>query len=352
MTTNTPLKSIVGPLLAWYTQNARDLPWRQNPTPYGVFLSEIMLQQTRVEAAIGHYLRFLAELPGFASLAAVPEDRLLKLWEGLGYYNRARNLQKAAQAVMEQYGGQLPASYEKLLTLPGVGPYTAAAVASIAFGIPAPAVDGNVLRVLSRLRADSADIAGQKTKRDAERLLAPIIPAHAAGDFTQAMMELGAVICLPNGAPLCGQCPLAQLCEAFKQQRQAQFPVKSPKKARRKENRTILLITCNGKVALQKRNKTGLLAGMWEYPSLDGHTTEPEIRAALERLGVAVHAVTPLPQTFKHIFTHVEWHMTGYRVQADCQAGSFTWAAQTDLRDTHALPSAFRGFTNLLDLAD
>jgi len=346
------LNGIAQPLLTWYRQNARSLPWRDNPTPYGVLLSEIMLQQTRVEAVREYYLRFLRELPDFASLAAVPEERLLKLWEGLGYYNRARNLQKTAQIVTKQLNGVLPASPDKLMELPGIGPYTAAAVSSIAFGIPAPAVDGNVLRVLARLRADHADIADPKTRKDAETLLRNLIPADAAGDFTQAMMELGAIVCLPNGAPLCNACPLVQMCRAYALQQQADFPVKSAKKKRRKEKRTVLLITCGGKVALQKRAKSGLLAGMWEYPSLGGNATEQDVCTALDNLGVTIREIRPLPQRFKHIFTHVEWHMAGFSIKTAQQAGPFLWVSQYELQDSYALPSAFRNFTNLLDFTD
>ncbi|WP_418706515.1 A/G-specific adenine glycosylase, partial [Anaerotruncus massiliensis (ex Liu et al. 2021)] len=264
------MEEIVEPLLGWYAENARDLPWRREVTPYRVWISEIMLQQTRVEAVKGYFARFIGALPGPAELAAVDERELLKLWEGLGYYSRARNLQKAARVIMETYGGELPASHEELLTLPGVGPYTAGAVASIAFGLPEPAVDGNVLRVLSRLTADNSDIADPAVKRAAERTVRGIIPAGRAGAFNQALMELGATVCAPNGPPACGRCPLAGLCAAHAAGNETAYPVKAAKKARRVEERTVLLLVRDELLALRRRPAKGLLAGLWELPNLPG----------------------------------------------------------------------------------
>ena len=230
------------PLLRWYQENARTLPWRGDPTPYHVWVSEIMLQQTRVAAVLEYYRRFMEALPTVAHLAAVEEDRLMKLWQGLGYYNRARNLQRAARQVVEDFGGAFPDTYEGLLGLAGVGEYTAGAIASIAFGVPVPAVDGNVLRVVSRLTGDGSDITKPDTKRRMWAALKAVLPVRAPGDFNQAMMDLGATVCLPNGAPLCEKCPAAEFCRARREGRTGELPYKPPKKARRVEERVVFLL--------------------------------------------------------------------------------------------------------------
>lgn len=238
------LEQMVEPLLFWFSQSHRDLPWRREPSPYHVWVSEVMLQQTRVEAVRPYYERFLAALPTVQALAGCPQEQLLKLWEGLGYYSRARNLQRAAQEIVRSYNGQLPASYDLLKKLPGIGDYTAGAIASIAFDLPVPAVDGNVLRVLTRVLACPDDIALPATKETFRQLLLPVEPTPGAGAFNQALMELGAVVCLPNSPPQCFVCPLQGLCLAHQQGRETDYPVKSPKKARRIEQRTLLLFDC------------------------------------------------------------------------------------------------------------
>ena len=210
------LYKIVEPLLAWYEKNRRKLPWRENVSAYRVWVSEIMLQQTRVEAVKPYFARFIDALPDVSDLADCEEEKLLKLWEGLGYYNRVRNMQKAAKTVMEEYGGQLPDDYEKLLSLKGIGSYTAGAIASIAYGIPVPAVDGNVLRIITRLTQDESDIMKQSVKKRVEQALLEVMPQKRAGVFNQALMELGATVCVPNGAPLCEACPWKEFCLAKK----------------------------------------------------------------------------------------------------------------------------------------
>ena len=255
------------PLLLWYRENARVLPWRSDPTPYRVWISEIMLQQTRVAAVLDYYRRFLEAVPTVADLAALPEDALMKLWQGLGYYSRARNLQKAARQIMESFGGVFPNTYDGIRSLAGVGDYTAGAVASIAFGLPVPAVDGNVLRVVTRITGDPGDITAPAVKRRITESLRQIIPTEAPGQFNQAMMELGATVCLPNGAPLCDRCPAAEFCRARLEDRIGQLPVKAPKKARRIERRSVYLIVSEQGVALRRRPDKGLLAGLWEYPN-------------------------------------------------------------------------------------
>ncbi len=325
-------------LLEWFRDNARTLPWRSDPTPYHVWLSEIMLQQTRVAAVLDYYRRFLDEAPNVAALASLPEDRLLKLWQGLGYYNRARNLQKAARIIMHQYGGIFPNNYEDVRALPGVGDYTAGAICSIAFGLPVPAVDGNVLRVISRIAGDDGDITSSAMKKKVANSLREIIPLHAPGHFNQALMELGATVCLPNGAPLCDRCPVRDSCAALAQNRIGQLPVKAAKKPRRIEERTIWLIFHQNKVALRRRPNKGLLANLWEFPN------EPNGPSPLDNWGIS-----PLSQQHagqaKHVFTHIEWHMSVYTVDAAGPAlpKGWVWADQNMLIQDYAIPGAFDG---------
>ena len=331
------------PLLRWYRANRRELPWRREPTPYRVWVSEIMLQQTRIEAAIPYYERFMAELPDVAALAAVPEERLLKLWEGLGYYSRARNLKKAAISVMENYGGELPAAAEELKKLPGVGDYTAGAISSIAFGRPEPAVDGNVLRVVMRLTACGDDVLEQKTRRRVAQQLRAAYPSGGeAGLLTEALMELGETLCIPNGEAKCAACPLRGLCLAGQAGEAARYPARSAKKERRREEKTVLLLRCGGRWALRRRPETGLLAGMWEFPNLEGKLS-PE--AAAEKLGCA--AVTPCGEA-KHVFTHIEWHMTGYYGEAEEESGEYIWETAETIRRDYAIPTAFKAYLKKL----
>ena len=338
------LEQLVIPLLVWYRENARTLPWRSDPTPYGVWISEIMLQQTRVAAVLDYYRRFLEAAPTVADLAAMPEDQLMKLWQGLGYYSRARNLQKAARQIVEAHGGVFPNTYETIRALPGVGDYTAGAISSIAFHLPVPAVDGNVLRVAARVCGDGGDITTPAMKRKVTQALAQIIPLEAPGDFNQAMMELGATVCLPNGAPLCERCPAAPFCRAFQEGRTGELPVKATKKARRTEARTVYLLFCQGRVALRRRGPRGLLAGLWEYPNeLADGTDWPAAwglaPAPLERLGAG-----------KHIFTHIEWHMTALGGELDSAAlpEGWVWADRQELRDIYAIPNAFQSFSQVV----
>ena len=333
------------PLLSWYHQNRRILPWRENPEPYRVWISEIMLQQTRVEAVKPYFDRFMEALPGVKALGEVSEDRLLKLWEGLGYYSRARNLKKAAELLVEKYGGKLPSSYEELKALPGIGSYTAGAIASIAFEIPVPAVDGNVLRVISRLTGSMEDITKQSVKKDMEELIKGVMPKEDPGSYNQALIEVGAIVCVPNGAPLCGSCPLFSLCIARQKDLTGIIPVKAPKKERRTEHRTILILTKDERVAIRKRDDTGLLASLYELPGLDGWIPQEQIK---ETLGVKEAKITPLPEA-KHIFSHVEWHMTGYRVElTELPKGDYLWVTPEEIKKTYSLPGAFKAYTKLI----
>ena len=345
------LSEITEPLLKWYDDNARKLPWRDYPTPYRVWVSEIMLQQTRVEAVKPYFERFVRELPDIAALARVPEDRLLKLWEGLGYYSRARNLQKAARMVLKEYGGALPQDPKELVRLPGIGEYTAGAISSIAYGRPEPAVDGNVLRVIARLTVDERDIRHPAAKRLTAEKLKKIYPVGKSGEFTQALMELGATVCLPNGAPLCDKCPLAFLCEGFKTGRAASLPVISPKPARKIEQKTVFLILCKGKAALRKRPATGLLAGMWEFPCVPGILSQQQAQRTLKEWGFPETQPERLSNA-KHVFTHVEWRMTGYLVRVASAPNDFFWADSEDFDSRCAVPSAYKHFLKVLQSLD
>ena len=284
-------------LLKWYGENKRVLPWREKKNPYEIWVSEIMLQQTRVEAVKPFYERFMRELPNVAALAVCPEEKLLKLWEGLGYYNRVRNMQKAAQKIMEVYDGVFPADYEALKGLPGIGNYTAGAVASIAFCIPVPAVDGNVLRVMARLREDGEDILKQSVKNRVEAELTEIMPAEDPGAFNQAMMDLGAMVCLPNGAPKCEVCPLFDQCLAGRHQTWTEYPFKKSAKPRRIEDRTVLLFLDGAHTAVRKRPKKGLLAGLYEFPNFDGVLSEQEALEEAEKFGVTPLHIQALRRT-------------------------------------------------------
>jgi len=340
-----PLAPLPGPLLAWFRENARSLPWRQTRDPYRIWVSEIMLQQTRVTAVLGYYARFLEAFPSVEALADARSERLMKLWEGLGYYSRARNLQKCAQVVAGQYGGQFPADYGALLALPGVGEYTAGAIASAAFGLRVPAVDGNVLRVVTRLTDCHDDIMNPKTKQAVRARLLEVMP-HQPDDirlFNQAVMELGAIVCIPNGPPKCGDCPAAGFCLGRLRGTAEALPVKAPKRARRVEEKTVFLLLQNGTVALGQRPGTGLLAGLWEFPNAEGALDEPSAADAVRSMGL-----TPVgwrqKLTAKHIFTHVEWRMTGYALEVQ-GPGQPDWVwADADGLTARAIPSAFGRF--------
>lgn len=390
------------PLIRWFEENQRILPWRQDPTPYHVWLSEIMLQQTRVEAVIPYYFRFLEALPGIPQLAEVEDETLMKLWQGLGYYNRARNLKKAAKAAVEMYDGKLPNNYEALLKMPGIGPYTAGAVGSIAYGLPVPAVDGNVLRVISRLIGSREDIAAAKTKKDMEGWIRELLTGNSdinPSSYNQALMELGALICIPNGAPHCETCPLAGICVAKLKNLTEEIPYKAPKKARRIEEKTVLVIKLVGadpgaepdgkdrvvgeanaydvtdqlypRYMLCKRPNKGLLAGLYELPNVEGYLDEMQVREAvvsllkgrlkenalvseeisgngpketevLSKLNCRIESVEEIGSG-KHIFTHVEWHMKGYEVVVFAQFLKDFYDFQK-IHQELAVPNAFSTF--------
>ena len=338
------MQSIVDPLLQWYDTAKRDLPWRHSPTPYGVWVSEIMLQQTRVSAVVGYYTRWMQALPTVADLAAASPDLLHKLWEGLGYYSRVANLQRAARQIMTDYGGELPRTVEELRSLSGVGDYTAGAIASIAFGIPTPAVDGNVLRVLARLTGDRTDVLSEEARRRAAERLAPIIPASAASAFTQAMFELGALVCLPR-RPDCAACPLATQCYARLHDATAELPVRVVKTKRRIVDVTVLVLaTSSGYVLTAPRTK-GLLAGLYGLPYVEAAIEEGDVPAACTEWGVFATHVTPLSPT-KHVFTHVTWRISAYLVRGALEAlpAHCVLATAEEIASRYAIPTAFAAY--------
>ena len=331
-------------LLPWFRSTRKPLPWRTSPPdPYFIWVSEIMLQQTRIEAVIPYFLRFTEAFPDIHALAAADEDSVLRLWQGLGYYSRARNLHKTARILAESYGGSFPRDPALLRKLPGIGDYTAGAIASIAFGLPEPAVDGNVLRVLARFLASADDIALPGTRRAAADALREIYPTgDDAGAFTEGLMELGETVCIPGGEPRCALCPLRDSCAAHAAGTEEDYPVKTEKKPRRIEDRTVLILRDSaGRLAIRRRSEAGLLSGLWEFPNCGGCLGEEEVRAALAEAGVSgVRAVRLLPPT-RHIFTHVEWRMTWYEVECGTFGGCFTAADEAELREKYAMPKAF-----------
>ena len=336
-------------LLAWYDSSRRHMPWREDPTPYHVWLSEIMLQQTRVEAVRDYYDRFLATLPDIRSLAEADEDTCLKLWQGLGYYNRIRNMQKAAQIVVSDFGGQFPEDPAVLETLPGIGHYTAGAIASIAFQKKAASIDGNLLRVYARINDWHQPINTQQAKDIAEEYFLSFMPEDRPGDFNQALMDLGATVCLPNGMPHCGQCPWQASCKAYERNTMEDLPVLPPKAKRLVEKKTVFLIQTPTQVLLHKRPDKGLLAGLYEFPNVEGHLKKKDIREWFPDA-----EITKLPDA-KHIFTHKEWHMTAYRITLsstdslpkDRFPDAF-FVTREELATLYSVPSAFAAYQKML----
>jgi A/G-specific adenine glycosylase len=358
VTEDNTLSKLPRCLLVWYDGGRRVLPWREDPTPYHVWISEIMLQQTRVEAVKPYYERFLAQFPDIAALAAAPEEALLKAWEGLGYYTRVRNLGKAANLIMTEYGGSMPGTYEEIIKLPGIGSYTAGAIASIAFGQSVPAVDGNVLRVYARVMADDAEITDAKVKRRIEEEFREIMPKDRPGDLNQSLMELGAMVCLPNGDPKCENCPLKELCKTGKcgDGTYASYPVKAKKAPRTVEEKTVLILHNDNKLVITRRPEKGLLAGMYEFPCMEGHAAKDRVVAYIRTLGLEPLQVKKLDPA-KHIFTHREWHMTGYEVRLDelaslkkekGSAESLLMVDKKEIEDRYPIPSAYAAFAKHL----
>lgn len=346
------LNKTIEPLLTWFHKNARMLPWREEPTPYRVWVSEIMLQQTRVEAVKPYFERFVSTLPDVKSLAECQEETLLKLWEGLGYYNRVRNMQAAAKTIMTDYKGCIPADYEELLQLKGIGHYTAGAISSIAYGKAEPAVDGNVLRVIMRVCNDSSDIMKDSIKRMVEEKLREIMPKQHASHYNQALMELGATVCIPNGTPLCEQCPWHEFCQARIQNTWSELPVKKKKLSRKIEKKTIFVIRKNESIVLHKRPSKGLLAGLYEFPNVSGHLSENETLQWVKEQQLKPIKIMPLEKA-KHIFSHVEWHMIGYMVWIDEleeEQSNLLFVELSETERNYPIPAAFSTYTRYMNL--
>jgi A/G-specific adenine glycosylase len=328
-------------LLSWYDKEARVLPWRSQPTPYRVWISEMMLQQTRVETVIPYFQRFIAEIPDVATLAEIDEDKLLKLWQGLGYYSRAMNLKKAAMIIESEYKGQIPKDKTTLQKLPGIGPYSAGAISSIAFQQVETLMDGNVLRVIARLMGIVEDIGDKNTQSQIQKILEGLISIKRPGDFNQALMELGATRCLPNGAPLCDCCPVADLCVAALENRTGEIPLKTSKKPREIQKQTVLVLYHNHTYGIEKRKQSGLLAKMWSLPMIEGHLTKEDCISWLKESGYEISHIDELPAA-KHIFTHIEWKMIGYKaeIQALSNFSTLTWVNREQIDKLYAIPSA------------
>ena len=347
------LHQLPGPLVEWYRANKRQLPWRDIKDPYRIWVSEIMLQQTRVEAVKPFYERFLKELPTVKTLANAPEEQLLKLWEGLGYYNRVRNMQKAAIEIEKEHAGVFPNQYEEIRKLTGIGNYTAGAIGSFAFGIPKPAVDGNVLRVISRITENRNDIMKASVRTSVEEALEQVIPKGEAGDFNQALIELGATVCGPNGAPKCEECPVAHLCQAYQNGTQDELPVKSKAKARKVEKRTVLVLKDGDAVAICKRPAKGLLAGFYELPNVEGHLTEKEAVRYCKKMGLSPLHIQKLEEA-KHIFSHVEWQMIGYSIRVDelekACAENMLFVKPEEIEKAFPIPAAFEKYVKYVNI--
>ena len=355
MQENERIKQAIPPLTAWYLQNKKSLPWREVQSPYRVWVSEIMLQQTRTGAVIPYFLRFVEKYPTVFALAEADDLELMKLWEGLGYYSRARNLKKCAQVLVKEYDGIFPRERKALLALPGIGPYTAGAIASIAYGEPTPAIDGNVLRVMMRLLASERDIADEKTRRDLDVLLSSVYPSgEASSRLTEAIMELGENVCIPNGEPRCELCPIAHLCRAHEGHIETFFPFKSPKKPRRIEPRTLFILHCGDTYYIRQRPSSGLLASLYEFVGVDGHLSLEDAQKLL------CEGLCPAPslsrlEDGKHIFTHIEWHMRAYLVSLrepltkKCiEEYSLTPATLEEMHEKYSIPTAFKMFIRQL----
>ncbi len=333
-------EQLAKPLTEWFRENKRNLPWREDKDPYHVWISEIMLQQTRIEAVIRYYERFMDALPDIESLSTVDDDALMKLWEGLGYYSRARNLKKAAQMIMTDFEGLFPTAYSQIIKLPGIGEYTAGAIASICFDEPVTAVDGNVLRIVTRLTADRSDVLLPETKKRVAAALSEIMPAHS-GEFNEALMELGEVICLPNGLPDCERCPIREYCAARRKGLVGEIPVRVKKLKRSRSKKTVfVLCTGDGRIAVEKRPDSGLLSGLYQLPNAEGYYSDKELYDLLAEWDLTAESIFFLKDA-KHVFTHIDWYMKAYTAAVKEPNDRFIWVTEEELKTAYPLPTAF-----------
>lgn len=347
------IKTFQETFLTWYHKEKRNLPWRATNDPYAIWISEIMLQQTRVETVIGYFYRFMEQFPTIQDLAAAEEQKLLKVWEGLGYYSRARNLKAAAQQIVAEFDGEMPQSIEEIRSLKGIGPYTAGAIGSIAFGLPEPAIDGNVMRVVSRLFCIEADIAKASSRRPFDEAMRTIISPDEPGEFNQALMDLGSRIGTPT-TPKCEECPISQYCLAYAENRQTDFPVKS-KKAKPKDVYYIAgAIEDQGSFLLVQRPETGLLASMWHFPLVEvtkeqyealqrTWAKEEQLQLDLIAEDDALEIFPDLPVVWQkrhfgeitHIFSHLKWHVLLFygRKRGELTLQDSEWAAKESFQN-------------------
>lgn len=331
-------------LLAWYNENKRDLPWRKGRDPYHIWVSEIMLQQTKVDTVLPYFERFTELFPTIDHLASASEEKVLKAWEGLGYYSRARNLHKGVKEVQSKYQGKVPDSKENILDISGVGPYTAGAILSIAYNKPLPAVDGNVMRVISRIYNLFDDISKGKTRSKIENIVEQLIPEEIPGDFNQALMELGALICTPK-SPHCLLCPVLELCEGRKEGNEEKLPIKAKKKSPKVIYRISLVIQTEDKVVLVKRPSEGLLANMWELPSIE-HTSPLFKEEWEENIYNHFRLIPQLQEVWmnvQHTFSHIHWNLQIYELnQYEGKLPDyFTWINKDQLSEL-AFPKAYQ----------
>lgn len=337
------MKLDVKKVVKWYQDNKRDLPWRKDKNPYHVWISEIMLQQTRIEAVKGYYSHFLTRLPTIKDLAEIEIDELLKLWEGLGYYNRARNLKAAAITIMNKYNGEFPRNFEEIISLPGIGEYTASAIASICFNKKESTIDGNVLRVYTRFHNDRRNIDLPATKKEIRKEIMELMPEEA-GDFNEGLMELGETICIPNKEPLCEKCPLKEHCQAKKLEIVSSLPIKKEKKKKLEKQITVFIIKWKDEYLIQKREKDGLLNNLWEFPNIEKKLTIEELKEELKRKNYNPKSIATYI-SYKHVFTHQIWHMESFLIEVEKKQEG-VWVTQKELKEKYALPTAFQPFLN------
>jgi len=342
-------QEMVNNIINWYQKNKRMLPWRKDKNPYHIWISEIMLQQTKIEAVKKYYNRFIQEIPDVKNLSKIEEERLLKLWEGLGYYTRARNLQKAAKIITNELNGKFPTKYEELIKLPGIGEYTASAITSISFQEQVATVDGNVLRVMMRILNSKENVLEEAVRKKVTKALTETLKKYNVkhpGDFNEGMMELGETICIPNTKPICNECPIKNFCKAYKENTQETLPIRIKKNRKKEENLTVFLIIYQNKVAVSYREEKGLLHHMYEFPNINKKLTKQETEAYLKSLHIT-GKITKGP-SHTHIFTHKKWKMQSYIIELTKEIKTYKFYTIKEIEENLALPTAFVPFLKVI----
>ncbi|HSR03749.1 MAG TPA: A/G-specific adenine glycosylase [Proteiniclasticum sp.] len=339
-----------GKILSWYHKNRRTMPWREDPVPYHIWLSEIMLQQTRVDTAMPYFHRFIEKYPDIQALAQSDEEELLKYWEGLGYYNRVRNLRITAISLVENHEGKLPKTYQELLKLKGIGEYTAGAIASEAFGEKVSAVDGNVFRVMARLLGVREDIKEKVVMDLLKDTVKNVLPEEETGNFNQGLIEVGALICIPNGSPKCGLCPVKDYCMAYEKELQDEIPRKKKPKEKKVEERTVLLLEYNGRYAIRRRPEGKLLGGLYEFPHEEGFYEKNEVEALLKEMNLQPVSIGSLKDK-KFLFTHIEWRLKAYHIKVEKPNEELLFETRESIKEKYTLATAFRDYLERLDEA-